>query len=698
MSEKIKPHHLERKAILYVRQSSSYQVMHNEESRRLQYAMQDRLRQLGWQEIDVVDEDLGRSAAGTVTRSGFERMVADVCLGKVGAVAAREVSRFARNSREWQQLVEVCRLVDTLLIDHDVVYAPRHSNDRLLLGLKGSLNEYELDLLRQRSLEARYEKARRGELLVASPVGYLKTEDQRLEKDPDRRVQERILLVFRKFLELGSIRQTLLWFLEEDLQVPARSADGALFWKRPRYTSIQNILTNPTYAGAYVFGRTEHGSRYEAGQTRKVTRRRSRDEWLALIPQHHEGYVGWDLFEQIQQMIAANCVGQQTVGPAKHGAALLAGVLRCRRCGRKLTVGYTGGNGSVARRGQRFLRYLCMRGYLDNGEPKCISFGGVPVDAAIGQEVLRVVQPAAVEAAVQASQEISSQQDAVLDALERDLQAARYAAARAQKQYDTADPENRLVADELERRWNQSLERVRELQLRIDQYRNRRASSSPATKQEFVGLADELEAIWNDPQSDARLKKRIVRTLMHEVLVDIDDETSEVVLVIHWQGGVHTELRVPRRRRGSATRTTTDIIDAVRILARVCTDKAIAGFLNRNGLQTGRGNRWTQERVTSLRGYHKIPRHCPETKAQEGWLTLTEASQYLGVSSRTLRIAAECGDLPGQHPLSDGPWVFRRRDLQTRAAEQLVRRTRLRRGEHPTVPQRDQKSLNFSST
>src|SRR5436309_4110977 len=210
MTEKIKPQHLERKAILYIRQSSAYQVTHNLESQKLQYAMEQRLRQLGWRDIEIVDEDLGRSAAGTVARAGFERMVAEVCLGKVGAVAAREVSRFARNSRDWQQLVEVCRVVDTVLIDQETVYAPRQSNDRLLLGLKGSLNEYELDLLRQRSVEARHEKARRGELVVAAPVGYIKNEDQRLEKNHDRRVKQAIFLVFAKIRELGSVSQTLL--------------------------------------------------------------------------------------------------------------------------------------------------------------------------------------------------------------------------------------------------------------------------------------------------------------------------------------------------------------------------------------------------------------------------------------------------------------------------------------------------------
>src|SRR5437660_4327473 len=238
MSEKIRPHHLERKAILYVRQSSAHQVLHNRESSALQYAMRDRLIALGWSEIETVDEDLGRSGAGLVARHGFERMVADVCLGKVGAVAAREVSRFARNSREWQKLVEVCRVVDTVLIDQEMVYAPRLSNDRLLLGLKGSLNEYELDLLRQRSVEARREKARRGELIVSAPIGYIKTEDQRLEKDPDRRVQEAVHLVFAKFLELGTARQVLLWFLEHGLELPVVNQRGGVHWIRPAYGTV----------------------------------------------------------------------------------------------------------------------------------------------------------------------------------------------------------------------------------------------------------------------------------------------------------------------------------------------------------------------------------------------------------------------------------------------------------------------------
>jgi DNA invertase Pin-like site-specific DNA recombinase len=496
MSEKIKPQHVERKAILYIRQSSAYQVTHNLESQRLQYAMQERLQHLGWREIEVVDEDLGRSAAGMVTRAGFERMVAEVCLGKVGAVAAREVSRFARNSREWQQLVEVCRVVDTVLIDLDTVYSPRHSNDRLLLGLKGSLNEYELDLLRQRSVEARRAKAQRGELLVAAAVGYLKTDAPHVEKDPDRRVQEAIVSVFRKFSELGTVRQTLWWFLEHGLQLPVRLATGEMVWRRPSYGMLYRMLSNPMYGGAYAYGKTEQTLQYDHGESRASRRRKPRDRWLALIPHAHEGYVSWDEFERIQHMMASNVRGWGHTGAVANGPALLTGLLRCRRCGRKLMVWYTGNAHNV-------LRYACHRGALDNGEPRCISFGGLTVDATMADEILRVVQPAAVEAAVVASEGAARQQDEVLEAWTRDLEAARYAAQRAQRQYDAADPENRLVTDELERRWNQALQRVHEVEGRIDQHvRGQRQVVAP-TREAFEELAADLEAVWNDPHADS---------------------------------------------------------------------------------------------------------------------------------------------------------------------------------------------------
>ena len=684
MSDKIKSQHVGRKALLYVRQSSTYQVNHNLESQKLQYAMRQRLHMLGWQDIEVIDEDLGRSAAGTVTRSGFERMVAEVCMGKVGAVAAREVSRFARNSREWQQLVEVCRVVDTILVDQETIYDPRQSNDRLLLGLKGSLNEYELDLLRQRSLEARRQKAQRGELLVCAPVGFLKSEG-RLEKDPDRRIQEAILSVYSKFSELGTVRQTLMWFLEHDLQLPMRIAESEIAWKRPKYSTVYHMLTNPAYGGAYAYGKTEHLTEYKDGEPRQRCRHKPRKQWLVLIPNTHDGYVGWEQFEQVQLRIANNVRERQQSGAIQNGAALLGGVLRCRRCGRKLMVQYTGERGDV-------VRYSCKRGWLDNGQPRCIGFGGTTVDEAIGHQVLRVVQPAAVEAAIMASKEDGRRNNEVLDALKRDLKAARYAAQRAQKQYDHADPENRQVTAELERRWNVALERVRELETRIGQCSDEQ--TEPPADQEFLELASELQAVWENPGSDIRLKKRIIQTLIQEIVTDVDATGGEIHLVIHWKGGAHTEVCLPRRHRGQhSCQTPKEVVEAIRSLAHTCTDEVIAATLNRNNLLTAHGNRWTRELVASLRSKHKIPRDMPVDKQPPDWMNLTNAAQFLGISSTALRHAAQRGEVPAEHPLREGPWLFSRATLEGEAAKQLVNRIQHHPYSHKTDFAEDQRLL-----
>lgn len=674
MSEKVKPFHRSRKAILYIRQSSQYQVVHCQESQRLQYGMKARLSQMGWNDIEVIDEDLGLSASGTKNRQGFDRMVTQVCMGTIGAVATRELSRFARNSREWQKLIEVCRVVDTILIDHDTVYDARHSNDRLLLGLKGSLNEYELDLLRSRSLEARREKARRGELLVSVPAGYVKHNGS-MEKTADLRVQKAIERVFQKFPELASVRQTLCWFLDNNIKMPCLQNDGQVEWKHPRYSTIINVLKNPVYAGIYAYGKTQMQQVFKDGRLCTQIKTVPRKDWRVYIPDHHEGYISEEKFERIQAMIAENVQNSTTKGKGavKRGPALLAGLLRCRRCGRKLTVGYTG-------REKNVLRYFCRRGHLDTGEAKCINFGGDDVDKAVVREVLRVIQPGAIDAAYQAWQRYSRQQDEVTEALGLELQDAQYLAQRAWKQYNATDPENRLVANELEKRWNTALERMERLEQRIQDEKAGRDSRVIPSKKDFMALAERLPIVWEHPQTDVRLKKRIIRTVVEEIVVDTNSEKGFIDITIHWKGGVHTQLQVRRRKRGkNSLHTPEDVVRVILQLVKVCSDDMIANCLSRNGLRTGYGNRWTRQRVESFRLKRKIPKCTPERKAQQGWMNLTEAAEYLGVSGMPLRKAVERGKLHAEHPLPDGPWIFQHKDLDTPEVRDLVKAIKNRR-------------------
>jgi DNA invertase Pin-like site-specific DNA recombinase len=689
--EKIGEQHRARKAMLYVRQSSLHQVEHHQESRRLQYAMQQRLESLGWQEVDVIDDDLGRSGESSATRSGFQRLVAEVCLGNVGAVAAREISRFARNNKDWYHLVELCRMFDTLLIDQEVVYDSRRANDRLLLGVKGSLSEYELDLLRIRAHEARHQKAARGELSVRLPVGYVHT-DNGIEKDPDRRIQQALSLVFSKFLELNSARQVLLWFVKHDLELPVGvigHGGDVVVWKRPSQRRVLRILTNPVYGGAYAYGKTSSVTEAREGQPRKRIVTKPRSKWPVLLLEHHEGYVRWEVYERIQQVLTSNSYryGNLHAGVIKRGPALLGGLLRCRRCGRKLRVEYSGD--------RTIPRYACNRGAMNNGEARCISFGGTQLDARVSEETLRVVEPAAIEAAMLAADHSSSSHDELITALELDLKEARYAAQRACKRYESVDPLNRLVAEELESRWNAALVRVSEFEQRVETERARKRPQVVANREDFLHLATDLAAVWNDPNADVQLKKRIVRTVISEIIVDLDDDSSEIVLTIHWAGGVHTELRVPHRKRGTTGwQTPKEVVDVVRSLARVCADELIAALLNKNGYRSFTGSRWSQARVSGLRWRHDIAGNTAQRRASHGWMTLKEAAAHLGVAPLTLRRATERGEVSADHPLPNGPWIFTRESLASQNLKLCATPKGGRKGAKPLPGQRRLKLFN----
>lgn len=678
MSEKIAPQHLARRAILYVRQSSAQQLVNNEESRRLQYAMGQRLRALGWNEVEVIDEDLGKSAAGLVTRSGFQRLMAEVSLGLVGAVAAREVSRFARNSREWQQLIEICRVVDTLLVDHEAVYAPRTSNDRLLLGLKGSLNEYELDLLRLRGLEARREKASRGELLAGVPIGYCISDD-RLSKTPDLRVRQMVELVFAKFFELGSARQVTLWLLDSKTQVPVtRDRRGAVQWKDPTADYVTRLVTNPTYAGAYAYGRTTQRSRVVDGQLRTTSGRVRRGQWAVLLRDRHEGYITWQEFERAETMLASNAQFRGGHGVARDGGALLAGLMFCRRCGVRMGTGYSG----TSPHG----RYRCDAAHLRRGAPRCISFGALDVDEQMARQLIAVVQPGAIEAARAAWARDAAGESQMLQALALQAEQARFEASRAQRQYDAVDPDNRIVARELEQRWNTALESVALIEQRLAEARALHASAAATTPavEEYLALARDLEQVWNAETTESALKKRILRTLIEQVWADVDAARREIVLVVHWKGGAHCELRVRKRRTGERRGTTApDVVEAVRALARIMTDEEIGRQLGRSGMRTPSGSHYTRALVASVRHLRGIQAYERAHEGDREWLSSEQAAKLLRVHVRTVRRAAIRGELPGLHPLPEGPWIFARKDILAAAvarstASQTDRRKRIR--------------------
>jgi excisionase family DNA binding protein len=668
---KVTSEHLARGAFVYVRQSTADQLLHNHESRRRQYGLADRARGLGWGDVVVIDDDLGRSGSG-VSRPGFERLLAAICEGRVGAVFAIEASRLARNGRDWHTLIEFCGLVGTIIVDEDGVYDPRQPNDRLLLGMKGTMSELELSILRQRSLEALKQKARRGELFLTVAVGYLKIRHDRIAMDPDLRVREAVALVFAKFAEFQSIRQVHLWLRHEHVPLPAVQytvdEGRSIVWKLPVYNTIHHILTNPIYAGAYAFGRT--GSRVSIADGRKhVVRgnRRDRADWEVLLTEHHEGYLSWAEFERNQRLIAdnANSKGIMARGAVRRGETLLAGLLRCGHCGRKLHVAYGGTAGEAG-------RYHCKGAFVNHGGERCISFGSLRVDQAVGAEILRLLKPLGVEAALSAIAALETEAVEKRRQLDLALKQARYEANLARRQYDAVDPDNRLVAGELERRWNETLLTVRGLEDQLEVIASHRQPALHDDEREaLMRLGADLEQAWVHPAATTATRKRIVRAVLNEIVVRIED--GYVDLVLHWQGGDHTPLKVKKNAAGRHRWTADEETDVlVRELARLMPDKTIAAVLNRAGKPTGRNNGWTQNRVCTFRNHRGIEVYREGERQARGELTLNEAAARLGVSAMTVLRMIRRGALPAKHLCKGAPWVIKAEDLDIEAVQAEV--------------------------
>ena len=655
---KITAEHLARSAYVYIRQSTPDQLVHNHESRRRQYGLADRARQLGWTSVEIIDDDLGRSGSG-VSRPGFERLLAAICQGRVGAVLAIEASRLARNGRDWHTLIEFCGFVGTIIVDEDGIYDPRHPNDRLLLGVKGTMSELELSLFRQRSQEALKQKARRGALFLGVAAGYVKAGRDRIEKDPDQRVQDALKLVFSKFAEYQSVRQVHIWLRDEGIELPVNSRDGEgrrIVWKLPLYTTVHNILTNPVYAGAYAFGRTTSKVSVEDG--RKRIRRglhRPQTEWDVLLKDQHEGYITWDEFERNQRMIADNATGKGSAaarGAVRRGEPLLAGLLRCGHCGRKLHVAHGGTTG----------RYVCHSAILNHGE-RCISFGSLHADHAVGTEVVRVLRPLGIRAAAKAIEAQTSETSAAQKQLVLALQQARYEATHARRQYDAVDPDNRLVAGELERRWNEALQAVHRIEGEIAALEAKKpAALGERERQALMQLGADLELAWSHPAATGATRKRILRAALNEIVVRVEGGLIEMVL--HWQGGDHTALKLKMNTTGKNRFTTPEeTASLIRSLARQLPDCQIARLLNRAGKPTGRGNGWTERRVCTFRNDHEIAVYREGEWAERGEITLEAAAQIMGVTPMTALRMLRRGDIKGQQLCTGAPWVIKAEDV-----------------------------------
>lgn len=617
-----------------------------------------------------------------LSNAHFQRLVAEVCGGQIGAVLCIEASRLARNGRDWHHLIELCGLVGAIVIDPEGVYDPRSPNDRLLLGLKGTMNEFELHLFRQRSLEAMRQKARRGEFQCNLPAGYCWAPSGKIEIDPDRRVQQAIRSVFDRFGALGSARQVLMEFRSQGIQLPVHHPDPSgskVEWRAPVYHTILQVLVNPVFAGAYAFGKTESRTTVVNGRAKKtVGHRKAIEEWSVLIKDHHPGYIAWEQFEQNQKILNENNFmrtgSSRKAGRGGHG--LLTGLLRCRRCGRVLYTYYSG-------RGD-LVRYMCRGLRIVHGGQSCIASAGAKPEQRVVTEILRAVEGSAVEAALQAAERAANQEQTRIQALSLELEQARYRARLAERRYEAADPENRLVTGELEARWNAALRHVGDLEEAFRTVESAVNATPVPDRSSLMRLAADLESVWQAPGTDLRLKQRIIRTLIEEIVVDVDQSTNQVVMLIHWSGGRHTELRITKPKTGEhGHRTAAEAVEVVKQMAGHYPDDVIAGTLNRLGFSTGYGNTWKRHLVCSLRSKLGLQTYDPSNKQAQAVFTAERAAERLGVSMRTVRELLRTKVLVGTQVVKFAPWQIPAEALDATAVVERVQR--IRNGKHTRV-------------
>lgn len=670
-SHKIAAEHLARRAVVYLRQSSQRQVVHNTESQRLQYALADRARQLGWQEVEVVDSDLGCSAGvGAAHRVGFDRLIGAVALGEVGIVLSREASRLSRTDKDWCQLLEVCQIFGTLIGDEEQIYDLSLMDDQLVLGIKGTLSVVELKVLKLRMVRGMEEKARRGELAKLLPPGYVRDATGEVVKDPDERVREAIALVFGKFSQTCSVRQTFKWFHDHEVELPVNKSLGGrmgIVWQLPSQPFIGSVLRNPFYAGAYVYGQRPTQTRLVDGALVKRSGRLLRpEECRVFIPDHHAAYIPWETYEENQRMIRRNSLNldrDESAGAVRAGQGLLVGLLRCGRCGRKLHVRYWGKAGTSA-------RYLCKGDYASGGS-YCLAFGGAGVDRRLSEKLLRVISPLGLEASLEAIEELSATEDEQRQALSRQVQQLEWEAQRAFEQYNEVDPRNRLVAAELERRWNAKLEEVETTRAAVAEVDRHRRPLTAGERMRILALGECFADVWHGETCPVELKKKILRTVIEEIVVTLDDGAQTLRLVIHWKGGAHTTLEMPKPRSGSGHRTSIEALEIIRRMAVRYGDDQIAGVLNKLGYRTGKDKRWNETRVRTARRNHSIPGQR-RSLSDPGILNQEQAAAYCGVSTKTIRRLVEEGLLEREQIVPYAPWEIRRSDLDEEPVRSIV--------------------------